>query len=82
MVQLFAFGLEVNKNVAVVELVRGRNFVNRNARHRGTEIVEHIVRYVGTPVTRNQEKNALAHTPEQIQRLDVDIVAWLRHAFF
>ena len=82
MVQLFAFGLEVDKNVAVVELVCGRNCVNRNARHCGTEIVEHIVRYVGTPVTRNQERNALAHIPEQIQRLDVDVVAWLRHAFF
>ena len=82
MVQLFALGFEIHENVTVMELMQRRNLVNRNTRHRGLIIVEHIVCQAGVPVTRNQYRDSLAHVPEQIQRLDIHIMAWLRHAFF
>ena len=67
-----------------MKLVQSRFSVDRNIWAGSAKIGKHIIRQTGAAVqvTKNTNGDVLGHIPQQVQRLDINVVAWLRHAFF
>ena len=85
MEKFLADGPEIQVDVSVVEYVPcGTNFVKFHIRAGGPEVCQHAPGQAGTTVlfAENLDRDTLRHAAQQVESLYIQVVAWLRHAFF
>ena len=85
MEKLLAGGPKIQVDVSVVEYVPcGTNIVKFHIRAGGPEVCQHAPGQAGTTVlfAENLDRDTLRHAAQQVESLYIQVVAWLRHAFF
>ena len=85
MEKLLVDGPKIQVDVSVVEYVPcGANIVKLHIRAGCLEVCQHARCQAGTTVlfAENLDRDSLRHASQQVESLYIQVVAWLRHAFF